>query len=118
VDGFKSAGPFGKKLRRRIMLDRSHYTKGRWLLLLIVLLSGIGQALGVGFAYVANQTDNTVSAYTINAGTGALTPVAGSPFATGTGPFSVTVAPSGAFAYVANSGSNNVSAYTINAATG
>jgi DNA-binding beta-propeller fold protein YncE len=41
------------------------------------------------FAYVANGTSNNVSAYTINASTGALTPVAGSPFAAGTGPYSV-----------------------------
>ena len=56
-----------------------------------------------------SYASNNVSAYTINAGTGALTPVAGSPFAAGTNPVSVTVAPSGAFAYVANEGSNNVS---------
>src|SRR5207249_561873 len=66
-------------------------------------------------AYVAS---NNVFAYSINAATGALTPVAGSPFTAGTTPVSVTVAPSGAFAYVANANSNNVSAYTINAATG
>ena len=38
--------------------------------------------------------------------------------AAGSGPFSVSVDPSGKFAYVANSGSNDVSAYTINATTG
>jgi len=37
------------------------------------------------FAYVANLADDNVSAYAINATTGALTPAAGSPFATGVG---------------------------------
>jgi len=40
------------------------------------------------FAYVANFGGG-VSAYTINAATGALTPVPGSPFAAGAGPFAV-----------------------------
>src|ERR1700730_18243204 len=71
-----------------------------------------------GFAYVANQGSNDVSAYTINATTGALTPVTGSPFAAGVQAFSVTVSPNGQFAYVANFLSSNISAYTINATTG
>jgi len=69
------------------------------------------------FAYVANYSDNDVSAYTINATTGALTQITGSPFPAGVAPLSVTVDPSGKFAYVANY-SDNVSAYTINATTG
>lgn len=68
-------------------------------------------------AYVANQGSNDVSAYTINATTGALTSV-GAAVAAGTTPSAVTVSPNGSFAYVTNSGSNNVSAYTINATTG
>jgi 6-phosphogluconolactonase (cycloisomerase 2 family) len=39
------------------------------------------------FAYVANVRDNDVSGYTNNASTGALTPVAGSPFPVGAGPW-------------------------------
>jgi 6-phosphogluconolactonase (cycloisomerase 2 family) len=70
------------------------------------------------FAYVANSTSNNISAYTIKATNGHLTAVKGTPAATGTGPSSVTVDPSGRFAYAANSGSNNVSAFTINASTG
>src|SRR5262249_22729248 len=62
--------------------------------------------------------DNTVSTYSINAGTGALTPGAGSPFAAGTLPGSIAFLPNGAYAYVANLTSNNVSAYSINAGTG
>jgi 6-phosphogluconolactonase (cycloisomerase 2 family) len=74
------------------------------------------------FAYVVNRGSNDVSAFTIdlsiNPTAGALTPVLGSPFATGAIPRSVAVDPSGRFAYVANSNSNNVSAFTINSATG
>jgi YVTN family beta-propeller protein len=69
------------------------------------------------FAYVANLDSDTVSAYTINATTGALTSV-GADVAAGDGPFIVTVDPSGQFAYVGNSYSNTVSTYTINATTG
>ena len=65
------------------------------------------------FAYVTNQGDHTVSAYSI-AADGSLT-VPGRPFATGTLPESVVVYPSGKFAYVANSGSDNVSAYSVRA---
>jgi len=70
------------------------------------------------FAYVANTGSNTVSAYTIDAKTGAFTEVTGSPFAAGTAPISVTVDPAGKSAYVENTGSNTVSVYTIDARTG
>jgi 6-phosphogluconolactonase len=76
------------------------------------------------FAYVANAGDNTVSGYTINSATGALTAIAGSPFASGgSGPLSVAVDPSGKFAYVVNGSVTdfagvNVSGYTINSTTG
>jgi 6-phosphogluconolactonase (cycloisomerase 2 family) len=75
------------------------------------------------FAYVVsynarNYSTNTVAAYTINASTGALSEVPGSPFTARIFPQAVTVDPSGKFAYVANRLSANVSAYTINASTG
>ena len=69
------------------------------------------------FAYVVNDHDNTVSAYQINAITGALNPVSGSPFATGSSPFQVATDPAGKFVYV-TSGGGTVSAYTINSTTG
>ena len=43
------------------------------------------------FAYVANGISNNVSGYTINPSTGALTAIAGSPFAAGLGPVSVAI---------------------------
>ena len=77
------------------------------------------------FAYVVNSgttgprgVSGGVSGYLIDATTGALTPIAGSPFASGRGPESVAVDPSGRFAYVANFVDNSVSGYTINSTTG
>lgn len=73
------------------------------------------------FVYVVNNNSSSpgsVSGYAINASTGALTPVPGSPFAAGNGPVGVAIAPNGAFAYVTNTNSGNISAYAINAATG
>ncbi len=75
-------------------------------------------ATGPQFAYVANKGDNTISAYSIDTSTGALTQIMGSPFVAGSGPSSVTVSPNGAFAYVTNSNSNNISAYSITPSTG
>ena len=74
------------------------------------------------FAYVVNQTDSTISEYTINDSTGALTAVSGSPISDKNGPQIVVSTPSGAFAYTANydlsSGVASVSEYTVNATTG
>jgi 6-phosphogluconolactonase (cycloisomerase 2 family) len=72
------------------------------------------------FAYVPNAGSNNVSAYAINGTTGALTAVAGSPFAAGSDPTVIYFASAVGeeFAYVANAGSNNVSAYAVNTTTG
>jgi YVTN family beta-propeller protein len=59
---------------------------------------------------------SSVSMYTINGTTGALTSIG--MIAAGNGPASVAVDPAGKFAYVANSYSNDVSMYTIDATTG
>jgi 6-phosphogluconolactonase len=65
-------------------------------------------------AYVANYDSGDISGYSINRTTGALTPIAGSPFpAGGISPSSVAVAPSGKFAYVTNLANGKVSGYTI-----
>jgi 6-phosphogluconolactonase (cycloisomerase 2 family) len=75
-----------------------------------------------GFAYVVNNGSDNVSAYAIDTETGALTEVAGSPFAAGVGPTAIAVDPSGRFAYVTNGGSfdftDTISAFTIDATTG
>lgn len=86
------------------------------------------------FVYVASQgtgdigdTPGSVSMYSINPATGALTPI-GTPVATGDfGPSSVAVDPTGKFAYVANTGSDadgaplfcgSVSTFDIDGSTG
>ncbi len=70
------------------------------------------------FAYVANWGDwddsaGSISVYTINATTGALTSIGTTG---GDGPLSVVAGPSGKFAYVPNR--DGVAIYTINATTG
>ena len=63
------------------------------------------------FAYVANQGDNTVSQYTVNASTGQLRH--NGYVATGSSPISVSVDPTAKFAYVANQGSGDVPAVNL-----
>jgi YVTN family beta-propeller protein len=60
--------------------------------------------------------DSSVSMYTINSTTGALTSTG--MIAAGYGPDSVAIDPAGKFAYVTNFESNDVSMYTIDATTG
>jgi 6-phosphogluconolactonase (cycloisomerase 2 family) len=75
------------------------------------------------FLYVSNSGDGTVSGFTINATTGELTAIAGSPFvAAGTAspnsPTAVQVDPSGQFAYVGNGDAGTLSVFSINIMTG
>jgi len=73
------------------------------------------------YVYVVNASfgaaSGSISAYSIGP-TGALTQVAGSPFAAGAQPVYIVVDSTGQFAYVCNYVSKNVSAFTINSATG
>ena len=108
-------------------LSRLRFWQGKILALSLILsLPLIGASplwahQTAGFAYVTNAA-SSVSAYEIDARTGALMPVAGAPFATGVLPVSVAVHPSGRFAYVANSGiptgAYSVSAYVVNERSG
>jgi 6-phosphogluconolactonase (cycloisomerase 2 family) len=68
---------------------------------------------------VANNGDDTVSAYLIASADGSLTAI-GSPLSVtpGAGPVSLSADPLGKFLYVANATSADVSAFTINQATG
>jgi YVTN family beta-propeller protein len=81
-----------------------------------VAVDPAGKFVYMATANVTPGLAGSVSAYAINATTGALTSVG--TIATGTDPGSVAVDPSGKFAYVTNSGSNDVSMYTIEATTG
>lgn len=94
------------------------------LLLLFIVASDI---YAQNFVYVNNNTSgsNTVSAFSVGAG-GSLSPVAGSPFATGgagSGDFlfaasRARVCAVGNRLYVSNSASNNVSGFDVNPTTG
>jgi 6-phosphogluconolactonase (cycloisomerase 2 family) len=64
------------------------------------------------FVYVANMVAANISAYRI-AQSGALTPVPGSPFATGREPYSIATNAANQCAYVANRFDKNISAYAI-----
>src|SRR5580700_5849938 len=83
-----------------------------WSALAIALTLLGASSLRAQFVYVTNEGDSTVSGYTIDPSTGALTSIAGSPFPADAGPFSgpssMAVDPSGKFAYVANSGLGTV----------
>ena len=86
-------------------MNKSHqsFAVGAVLVLFLVACSGGGGGgssapAATGFAYVAEYGSNTVSAYRITAGTGALTRIdcgggagcSGSDFTAGTNPYSVT----------------------------
>jgi 6-phosphogluconolactonase len=80
------------------------------------------------FAYVVNvgklgRNTGTVSGYSVNASSGVLKQVKGSPFAAGTEPNGVAIDPTGSFIYVTNAdgfsgSSGKVSAYTIDQNSG
>jgi uncharacterized repeat protein (TIGR02543 family) len=61
--------------------------------------------------YVANGSNNSISAYTIGFG-GALTAISGT-FTTGSGPSRIAISPNGSYLYVANNLGASISAYTI-----
>jgi len=68
------------------------------------------------FVVIANQATNNVSVFSLDANTGVLTAVTGSPFATGGQPGPVAIDPSGKFVFVGDTGGNSLSAFTIDAA--
>lgn len=80
-------------------------------------IGGGGKFLYVGMSGTVNA-NNTVSAFSIDATTGALTQITGSPFATGNNPQGITTDPSGKFLYTANAIDNTVTAFTIDGSLG
>jgi 6-phosphogluconolactonase len=72
------------------------------------------------FAYVSSSgTGGTgVYGFTISTTTGELTPITGSPFATGSQPDFITIDPSGKFGYTANQVSGTISGFAVNSTTG
>lgn len=83
--------------------------------------SWVGVDLKGKFAYVADYSTSgagDIAGFNINARTGALTPLKGSPFAAGSSPSWMTVDPNDKFLYVSNLGSNNISGYAIDSKSG
>ena len=73
------------------------------------------------FLYVSNYGwpgSGTVSAYAIDATSGALTTIAGSPFAAGAGSSSIDADPTGRFVYVTNLLDDTLSAFSIDSTSG
>ena len=68
------------------------------------------------FAYVAHEFSNSVTSFSINAGSGALSS-AGS-VSPGPSPKFITADPTGRFVYVTTTGDDAISAYSVNASTG
>jgi 6-phosphogluconolactonase (cycloisomerase 2 family) len=79
----------------------------------------VGTAVG-RFAYVANRGSNTVSAYAINATTGALTEVTGSPFKVPGAKqlYQTVIDPSGSYLYAVDVSGNQLFGAVINQNTG
>jgi 6-phosphogluconolactonase len=69
------------------------------------------------FSYVTNAADNTLSAYRVDAISGALM-AAGTPIETGKSPCAVVGTSDRRYVYVANEASNDVSAFAVNVETG
>ncbi len=76
----------------------------------------IGIADNGSYVYAALSQANQIAAFSIVNGSGALTPVPGSPFSAGTAPTAVVMA--GNFLYATNSSDGTISGYSINSTNG
>jgi 6-phosphogluconolactonase (cycloisomerase 2 family) len=70
------------------------------------------------YLLVTNNLTDTVSVFSIDAGSGALTPVAGSPFPANTNPTEILITPSGKFVYVTNPTIGAITAFTFSSTDG
>lgn len=75
-------------------------------------------SLSSRFAYVLNNQDRTISAYSVDDTTGALSSIGTAIAIGGVNPLAMAIDWYGNFLYVVNQGSNTISAFTINPATG
>jgi 6-phosphogluconolactonase len=84
----------------------------------------VGQSTGLAvdpsgrFVYATDSNSNYVVAFSIDNSTGALTPISGSPFASGAGPWGAFFHPSGKVLYVTNNGEGTISAYAVDSTSG
>ena len=70
------------------------------------------------FLYVLNHTSSSVSAFRINASTGALSALNPATVSTGSGPVGITMHSSGKFLFVSNNASSNVSGFNADTTSG
>jgi 6-phosphogluconolactonase (cycloisomerase 2 family) len=70
------------------------------------------------YVYTANQGSADVSGFALNASTGVLTALPGSPYLSGPVPVALVIDHAGKFVYVANSAAPSISGFSINPSTG
>ncbi|MBZ5616265.1 MAG: lactonase family protein [Acidobacteriia bacterium] len=70
------------------------------------------------YLLVTNNLTDDVSVFSIDAGSGALTPVAGSPFPAHTNPTEILITPSGKFVYVTNPNIGAITAFAFSSSDG
>jgi 6-phosphogluconolactonase (cycloisomerase 2 family) len=78
----------------------------------------LAQSTAPQFVYAAGEGSSNISAFQLNATTGALTAVPGSPFNGRSNPHALAVDPAGKFLFVANQSANNISVFAINQTSG
>ena len=89
------------------------FKRAALLVLLSVSIAGWSSCGSTSSRYVYATSVNQVLAFREDPNSGVLTPVPGSPFATGNGARSAVLAPGKKFVYVANAGDNDISLFTV-----
>jgi 6-phosphogluconolactonase len=79
---------------------RGAFVSSLFVMVLAGLLFSSSAVLAQEFIYTANFGDSTISGFSVDVNTGAVTDVPGSPFDSGVGPIPVTTSPDGQFLYV------------------
>jgi 6-phosphogluconolactonase (cycloisomerase 2 family)/PKD repeat protein len=77
--------------------------------------AGLTMAASGAYLYAALRGDDKVAGWSIDGATGALTPLAGSPYDAGDGPTGIAIAPDGTRLLVANAGDGTIGRYLITA---
>jgi len=93
------------------------FKRAALLVLLSVSIAGWSSCGSTSSHYVYATSASQVLAFREDPHSGVLTPVAGSPFATGNGARSAVLAPSKKFLYVANAADNDVALFTVSQGT-
>jgi 6-phosphogluconolactonase (cycloisomerase 2 family) len=103
--------------KETFMFCASLLLKSRLALLLSLasafLLNSLVMAQSAHFVYVVNELSDTVSGYSIDAASGELTPLPGSPFSTSHMPHRLVISPSGTYAYLVTDDSSSARLVTF-----